>query len=58
MTVGWDERTDNAFTSKAAHAAALKDVRGGLSKMREYLTANADQIRAERKQNGLPDRKP
>jgi hypothetical protein len=56
--LAWDERTDNAFTSKAAHGAALKDVRGGLIKMREYLTVNADQIRAQRKQNGLPNRKP
>jgi hypothetical protein len=28
--LAWDERTDNGFTSKATHAAALTDVRGGL----------------------------
>ena len=56
--LAWDERTDNAFTSKTTHAAALKEVRGGLIKMREYLKTNADEIRAQRKQNGLPNRKP
>ena len=56
--LAWDERTDNAFTSKTTHAAAWKDVRGGLMKMREYIKGNADQIRAQRQQNGLPNRKP
>jgi hypothetical protein len=56
--LAWDERTDNGFTSKATHAAALTDVRGGLIKMREYLKTNGNEIRAQRKQNGLPNRKP
>lgn len=56
--LAWDERTDNAFTSKTASAAAWKDVRGGLMKMREYVEANGDKIRADRKQNGLENRKP
>jgi hypothetical protein len=56
--LSWDEQIDNAFTSKTANAAAWKDVRGGLNKMREYVKSNADEIRAQRTQNGLPNRKP
>ena len=54
----WDERSDNGFTPKTAHDAMWKEVRGGLMKMREYIQTNADQIRAQRKQNGLENRKP
>ena len=56
--LAWDERTDNGLTSKSAHAAEWKDIRGGLGKMREYIRSNADDIRAQRKQNGLENRKP
>jgi hypothetical protein len=56
--LAWDERTDNGFTSKTASAAAWKDIRGGLVKMQEYVQTNGDQIRAQRKQNGLENRKP
>ena len=54
----WDESTDNGFTSKTAHSAAWKDVRGGLVKMRDFVESNGEQIRAQRKQNGLENRKP
>lgn len=56
--LAWDEQTDNGFTSKASNAASWKDIRGGLVKMREYVQANGDKIRAQRKQNGLENRKP
>lgn len=56
--LAWDEQTDNGMTSKSAHAAEWKDVREGLGKMRDYIKANAEQIRAQRKQNGLENRKP
>ena len=56
--LAWDERTDNGFTSKSAHDAMWKDIRGGLIKMREYIDTNGDKIRAQRKQNGLENRKP
>ena len=56
--LAWDEQTGNGFTSKTAHEAAWKNIRGGLVKMREFVIANADKIRAERKQNGLENRKP
>jgi hypothetical protein len=54
----WDEKAANGFTTKAGHEAALKDVRDGLVKMREYVKANGDEIRAQRTQNGLENRKP
>jgi hypothetical protein len=56
--LGWDEKTGNGFTPKAGHEAALKEIRDGLVKMREYVKANGDEIRAQRKQNGLENRKP
>jgi hypothetical protein len=56
--LAWDERTDNGFTSKTAAAAAWKENRDGLGKMREYILASGDEIRAQRKQNGLENRKP
>jgi hypothetical protein len=56
--MAWDERTDNEFTSKTAQAAAWGEIREGLGKMREYVVANGDEIRAQRKQNGLENRKP
>ena len=56
--LAWDEQTDNGFTSKTAHAALWKDIRAGLLKLREYVEANAEAIRADRKQNGLENRKP
>jgi hypothetical protein len=56
--LAWDERTDNGFTSKTGQGAALKEIRAGLGKMREYVLANGDQIRAQRKQNGLENRRP
>ena len=54
----WDEKTANGFTIKAGHEAVLKEVRDGLLKMRDYVKENGDQIRAQRKQNGLENRKP
>lgn len=56
--LAWDERADNGLTSKSAHAAEWKDIRAGLGNMREYIRSNGDQIRAQRKQNGLENRKP
>jgi len=52
----WDTFRDNEFTSKTKHEAAWNDVREGLIKLREHVRANADQIRAERRKNGLENR--
>jgi hypothetical protein len=56
--LAWDERTDNAFTSKTAHAAALKGIRDGLTGMRAQVLSRGDEIRAERTKNGLENRRP
>jgi hypothetical protein len=52
----WDNFHDNQFTSRTKHASAWNDVREGLIKLREHVRANADQIRAERRKNGLENR--
>jgi hypothetical protein len=54
----WDEKTGNGFTSKKTHAAPWKQMREGLGKLRDYARTNADQMRAQRKQNGLENRTP
>jgi hypothetical protein len=56
--LAWDERTANGFTSKTQYATALTDIRDGLTKLRAHIVENGDQIRAERKKNGLENRKP
>ena len=54
----WDQKTDNAFTSKATHAEEWQSIRDGLGKLREMLPVRADEIRASRKKNGLENRTP
>jgi len=56
--LSWDEGTANGYTSKKAHAAAWKAIRDGLGGLRSHITQNGDQIRAQRKQNGLENRRP
>jgi hypothetical protein len=56
--LAWDERTENGFTSKTQHAKALGEIRAGLSKLGDYVRTSADQIRADRKKNGLENRRP
>jgi hypothetical protein len=56
--LAWDQRTDNGFTSKTAHAAEWQSIRDGLVKMREMLPSRAAEIRATREKNGLENRKP
>ncbi len=54
----WDERTDNGFTSKTEHAKEWQEIRTGLARLRDMTRDRADEIRAQRKANGLPNRKP
>jgi hypothetical protein len=56
--LAWDQKTDNGFTSKTAHAEDWQSIREGLVKLREMLPSRADQIRATREKNGLENRKP
>ena len=52
----WDDFRDNEFTSKTEHKAEWNDIRKGLLELRDYVVANADQIRAERTKKGLENR--
>ena len=56
--LAWDERTTNGFTSKTTHAATWNGIRDGLGQMRTSIIENGDRIRAQRKQNGLENRRP
>ena len=52
----WDEANPNAVTSKQQHASVLRETRQGLSELRDEIIKSAAQIRARRKQIGLPNR--
>lgn len=52
----WDEGTRNGFEPKAPCAAQIADQRGGLGALIRYTRDNKEQIRAERRANGLPNR--
>ena len=52
----WDAAHANATTPKAAHAAALERVRGGLLALRAGVLANKDDTRRQRLANGLVNR--
>lgn len=54
--LAWDDETANGFTSKTDCAAAFAEVREGLGKLRDKVIAEADEIRAARAKNGLPNR--
>jgi hypothetical protein len=56
--LAWDEKANNGFTSKNAHAARWAEVRKGLADLRDYTRTNAEMIRAQRKKNGLENRVP
>jgi hypothetical protein len=42
----------------AALQALTKRIRAGLGELRTHITRNGDQLRAQRKQNGLENRTP
>ena len=52
----WDAAHANAATPKAAHPAALEQVRGGLVALRAGVLADKDRIRRQRLANGLMNR--
>lgn len=49
----WDAATPNGFTSKTDYKKELEEVRAGLTKFRDYIKTNRDQLLAERRQNGV-----
>ncbi|MEO9336916.1 hypothetical protein ABFT80_05695 [Mesorhizobium sp. SB112] len=52
----WDARNKNDFTSKTKCASQLAQNRAGLQSLRDSMIKQADDIRAKRKANGLPNR--
>ena len=50
----WDAANDNLITPKEPNQAALQRIRGGLTGLRDDILHQADEIRAERKVQGLP----
>jgi hypothetical protein len=52
----WDARTRNGYEPKAPCQAQIADQRGGMGALVEQIRRSKDQIRAERRANGLPNR--
>lgn len=52
----WDDATENAVTSKTAHAAVLQEVRQGLERLIAQVDSSRDEIREQRTANGLENR--
>jgi hypothetical protein len=54
--LAWDAETENAVTSKSAHAAALQEVRQGLESLIAQVDSSRAEIREQRTANGLENR--
>ena len=52
----WDARTRNGFEPKAPCRTQIDDQRGGMAALIAQISGGADQIRAERRAHGLPNR--
>lgn len=55
--LAWDKENKNGFTSTEKHAQAWNDTRAGLQKLIDYIDGHGDEIKAQRKANGLANRK-
>ena len=53
----WDARTRNGYEPKAPCRAAIDDQRGGMGALIDQIRNNGDQIRAQRRAHGLPNRR-
>ena len=53
----WQAANDDAFTPKAEFVAAHEEVRAGLEALKAHVLAERDAIQAQRKANGLPNRR-
>lgn len=49
----WDEKTANGFTSKKKYTKELEEIRGGLLKLRTYVSDNQAMIAAKRVEEGI-----
>jgi len=54
--LSWDAAHANAVTSKTAHAAELAEVRRGLSDLIAQVDARREELRQQRRANGLENR--
>lgn len=54
--LAYDRSAPDRFTPPARYAQAYAGVRDGLARMRAQLQSQADQIRAQRRSNGLENR--
>lgn len=54
--LAWDRTTPNYFTSKQRFSKQYSDIRTGLGKLREMIQSDAQNIKNERTNNGLPNR--
>jgi hypothetical protein len=52
----WDVTNPNGVTPKEQYGAQLQELRIGLSGLAQYVTDNADMIRAQRSASGLQNR--
>ena len=52
----WDEANANELTSKTAHAAELAEVRSSLSDLIAQVDARREELRKQRRANGLENR--
>ena len=56
QVLAWHASNDDPFTPKLQYAAAHASVRAGLERLRAYILANRETIRAQRQTRGLPNR--
>jgi hypothetical protein len=54
--LAWDRTAPNYFTSKQRFSKQYSDIRTGLGKLREMIQSDAQNIKNERTNNGLPNR--
>jgi hypothetical protein len=54
--LAWDKISPNYFTSKQQFPAQYNGITTGLSKLREMVQSEAENIKNERTNNGLPNR--
>jgi hypothetical protein len=54
--LAWHQANDDPFTPKARYPAAHAEISAGLEGMRTQILVQQDQIRAQRRAHGLPNR--
>lgn len=52
----WDAETQNGFTSKEKYKTQWQEIRSGLSSLRAMIERDADKMKQQRENAGLPNR--